>query len=383
MNQPFFSIILPTKNRPELLRDAMRSVLLQDFSDYELVVSDNFNDIRTKNTIDEFQDDPHLVRLRTDRELCIPEHWEFAAAHTKGAYTMLLTDRAFLRQGALKDIHDSIIEAKNPQVAFWKYGYFDEKKGVLQNETEEEGAQILKSAELIKNFTTTLDAHFLPRPHLGCYARPLIEAIRRDAGHLYLPYGPDYTSSLLALTYSDTVLFIPRPLVFFQGASFSAGTKAQTDIRAYLASLNMPDPYAYLPVKAPINTSMIFGDIAKVKALAKVNQERIILDWVFYFSVCYQTLMEMGLIWGVEKGTVKEFWQEWERALREHDAAFQKAVKQAARRRWGNIAKSYARTTFTGRFLLWLKRVFAGKPTRRYADAFVAGGFDLSTQKST
>ena len=42
--QPFFSIVIPTKNRPEYLRESIQSVLLQDFTDYELIVSDNFND---------------------------------------------------------------------------------------------------------------------------------------------------------------------------------------------------------------------------------------------------------------------------------------------------------------------------------------------------
>ena len=51
MAKPFFSIVIPTKNRPELLRDAIRSVLLQNFDDYELIVSDNFNDERTKKLL--------------------------------------------------------------------------------------------------------------------------------------------------------------------------------------------------------------------------------------------------------------------------------------------------------------------------------------------
>ena len=38
MNTPFFSIVIPSHNRPHLLDRALSSVLAQDFSDYELIV---------------------------------------------------------------------------------------------------------------------------------------------------------------------------------------------------------------------------------------------------------------------------------------------------------------------------------------------------------
>ena len=36
-----FSVIIPTRNRPEILAAAVKSVLTQDFSDYEIVVVDD------------------------------------------------------------------------------------------------------------------------------------------------------------------------------------------------------------------------------------------------------------------------------------------------------------------------------------------------------
>ena len=45
---PFFSIVIPTKNRPVFLRESIQSILYQDFDDYEIIVSDNFNETETK-----------------------------------------------------------------------------------------------------------------------------------------------------------------------------------------------------------------------------------------------------------------------------------------------------------------------------------------------
>ncbi len=43
MTRPLFSILLPSRNRPELLRHAVDSVLRQD-ADLEIVIADNASD---------------------------------------------------------------------------------------------------------------------------------------------------------------------------------------------------------------------------------------------------------------------------------------------------------------------------------------------------
>ena len=375
MNKPFFSIILPTKNRPALLRDAISSVLLQNFNDYELIISDNFNDERTKNVIDEFRSNPHLRYFRAESELNIPDHWEFAAKKAKGVYTLIITDRAFLRQGSLRDIHRTITEAKDAPVIFWKYGYFNEKSGALRGEKEEAGVKILKSSNLLKNFSRTLDAHYLPRPHVGCYRFDIAQKIRQNIGRLYLPFSPDYTSSLLLLAYSDFAMYLPRPLVFFQGASVSSGTRAQVSVVSYLKSLNLSDPYKYVPIKAPININLIFNDFLKIHNLAGGNFKNIDIDWVFYFGIVYQELIEKKIIWGVDKKVQSEPLEEWAKALALFDKQFQMAVKKELRKSRINVVKSYIRKTFMGDFLVKIKRAFLGKPTRFYSNVLEAGGF--------
>ena len=376
MNRPFFSIVLPTKNRPALLRDAITSVLLQNFDDYELIVSDNFNDEKTKAVIDEFKGNPHLSYLRTESELNIPDHWEFATKNTRGVYILILTDRAFLVQGALRNIHATISESPgDAPVVFWNYGYFDEITGVLRGEKKETGMKILNSTYLLKNFSLTLDAHYLPRPHVGCYKHSLIQKIREDLGRLYMPFGPDYTSSMLALAYSASVMYLPRPLVFFQGASVSSGTKAQISIATYLSSINVPNLYEFIPIKAPINTSLIFNDFLKIKNLAGGNFKDIDIDWVFYFVVCYQAIIESRIIFGTDQSDQTKLLEAWEKALSSFDKQTQTAVRKALRWRSLNIVKSYVKTTFIGRFLWGVKRALLHKPTHVYSSALHAGGF--------
>ncbi len=56
MTKPFFSVLIPTFNRPADLKRAIKSVLLQNFQNYEIVVSDNSDSDETKKMCREFQD---------------------------------------------------------------------------------------------------------------------------------------------------------------------------------------------------------------------------------------------------------------------------------------------------------------------------------------
>ncbi len=56
MNSPFFSVVIPTHNRAELLGEAIRSVLDQSFRDFELIVVDDHSTDHTRQVVGSFND---------------------------------------------------------------------------------------------------------------------------------------------------------------------------------------------------------------------------------------------------------------------------------------------------------------------------------------
>ena len=46
----YFTVVIPTRNRPNLVLTAVQSVLEQDCRDFELIVSDNSDPDRTEET---------------------------------------------------------------------------------------------------------------------------------------------------------------------------------------------------------------------------------------------------------------------------------------------------------------------------------------------
>ena len=117
MSSPFFSIIIPTKDRPFLLEIAINSVLRQSFEDFEIVIVDNNNNDDTLKVIKEYSD----VRIKYFKtgELNMPDNWEVAFDKTQGKYITVLTDRLYYsNSNSLLYIKDALLKT-NSGVCSW------------------------------------------------------------------------------------------------------------------------------------------------------------------------------------------------------------------------------------------------------------------------
>ena len=95
-----FSILLPTRERLELLRHAVESVRLQDDADWEVVISDNASSQDVAGYVASLGD----VRVRysrTDKLLPVTENWNRALEMSQGEYLIMLGDDDALLPGCL------------------------------------------------------------------------------------------------------------------------------------------------------------------------------------------------------------------------------------------------------------------------------------------
>ena len=77
---PFFSVCLPTYNRAPYLATAIRSVLDQDFQDFELLICDNASTDNTRVVIESFSNSriravywPELVSMYANHNRCVED----------------------------------------------------------------------------------------------------------------------------------------------------------------------------------------------------------------------------------------------------------------------------------------------------------------------
>src|ERR671932_114296 len=87
----FFSIVLTTRNRANLLPFAVRSILAQSYTDFEIIISDNFSTDSTPDVAQSFGD-TRIFYVRTPEALAMSESYRFALGHARGQYVTFLSD---------------------------------------------------------------------------------------------------------------------------------------------------------------------------------------------------------------------------------------------------------------------------------------------------
>ncbi len=92
MNTPQVSVVIPTHNRPALLRRALDSVFAQTFGDYEVIVVDDGDRPRAQEVIAQYADRENLVYLETKKNEGGPVARNMGIAHARGEYIAFLDD---------------------------------------------------------------------------------------------------------------------------------------------------------------------------------------------------------------------------------------------------------------------------------------------------
>jgi glycosyltransferase involved in cell wall biosynthesis len=97
-SEPKYSIIIPSKNGMPYLKYAVRSVLSNDFSNLELLVSLDDTGDGSKDFLLEISD-PRLRVIVPEAKLSMSEHWDFAQSHACGQWQMFLGQDDMLMSG--------------------------------------------------------------------------------------------------------------------------------------------------------------------------------------------------------------------------------------------------------------------------------------------
>jgi glycosyltransferase involved in cell wall biosynthesis len=96
MSQPLVSVIIPTYNRAEFLREAIQSVLAQTYTNFELLILDNCSPDHTPEVVAEF-DDARIKYLRHQCNIGGIANWIYGMHWAKGDFFSVLGDDDFYR----------------------------------------------------------------------------------------------------------------------------------------------------------------------------------------------------------------------------------------------------------------------------------------------
>lgn len=122
MNKTKFSIIICTYNMVDCIKNAIDSILIQDFSDYEIII---YNDCSKDNTVDVVKKikNPSIKLINGRKNVGLGAARNKAVMQASGEYILYLdADDTLFENSTLTKINE-IIEKEKPDVAYFGVKY--------------------------------------------------------------------------------------------------------------------------------------------------------------------------------------------------------------------------------------------------------------------
>jgi|GEM_PF-2081991 len=236
-NSPFFSVVIPTRNRHETLLYVLQTCLKQvDFDDYEVIISDNSDPDNNLCYEAVKQYIGGKVRyIKPPHVLSMTMHYEWILDHVRGEYVTYTGDDDGLTRDALYSCYKCIDETKSLAVTsinlcyIWPQVFDDDTKNsrawlwkFFPKETNLYTKLISKSY-LNKFLDFDIPYQFLPSIYRGMIAQKLIASIRKRYGKFFDSYSPDVYSAMLVATQTEYFVYINRPIFIIGTSRFSTG----------------------------------------------------------------------------------------------------------------------------------------------------------------
>jgi len=119
---PRFSVVIPTRERPNTLRSALATCLNQEFDDYEILVCDNGTSAATRRVVDEIGS-ARLRYVRAPRALAMSDNWELAVSEARGEFILVLGDDDGLMPYALREL-DALLTRLGTSIVRWSAAFY-------------------------------------------------------------------------------------------------------------------------------------------------------------------------------------------------------------------------------------------------------------------
>jgi len=262
MSSPFLSICVPTRNRSAYLEHCLRTILAQQFSDYEVVVAENSDPPGREETrrIMKGLNGDRIVYFEQPRVVSMTENYEAALGRARGTYCMCIGDDDGVVAGSLEIVARDL-RTRNPAVLksptasyFWP-GSPWHPESMLYLAVEGPSAWIDSKSALAKVAAFEAPYYILPMIYYAFVRRDVIERIVERQGSFFADTASiDIYSGMAIASIVESYMVCERPFAIAgqspksNGAAFLGTTespivedyKAHHDLEAQCARAKLP-----------------------------------------------------------------------------------------------------------------------------------------------
>lgn len=125
MNDPFFSLVIPTYNRAEHILNAITSLLNQTFVNFQIIIVDDGSTDNSQQVLSAVKDSRVSVYYKVNEERGMARN--FGASKAIGNYISFLDSDDITYSNYLQTAYEIILKLKNPEVIHTDYEFQDQK----------------------------------------------------------------------------------------------------------------------------------------------------------------------------------------------------------------------------------------------------------------
>jgi glycosyltransferase involved in cell wall biosynthesis len=267
-----FSFLIPSKNRLELLSQAVDSIVRQGYEDFEIVITDNASEQDYAGYIERIGDE-RIIYSRSPTSISVTQNWNNALNLASGDYILMLGDDDALTPGFIHQVLRLIEDIKFPDILFfaaYHYCYpgviLTSPKGYLadvRNSEFFEGQDApfrLLPEQAHRAAKAVFDMRYLfgfNSQHFLFRAGFLKDIASSSIGSIFQSPYPDTFAAAVSFLKAKTIVVVPYPLVMIgispksfgyyyfnnlrtEGSDFLDNELVSADIRKSLSNAVLP-----------------------------------------------------------------------------------------------------------------------------------------------
>ena len=228
MQDNYFNVVIPTRNRLETLRHSLKTVLNQNYSNYKIIVSDNYSVDGTKDYVEKLNSEK-IEYYNTGKSLSMSSNYEFSLSKIKEGFVVLIGDDDGLLSSALSDInyiinrYDALSISSRTNIYYWPGA--NPYENLLMMPSRSENIERRKSNIIIKKVINgDLDYSELPMLYTGGVVHSsLIAKAKNIEGKFYNSFTPDVYSGIAIASITDEYIRIANPFAITGLSQYSNG----------------------------------------------------------------------------------------------------------------------------------------------------------------
>lgn len=230
--KPKYSILIPTYNKAKYLNFTLQSILNTDYSNFEVIISDDFSTDNTKEVL-ESVDDKRIKIIQPPCKLTQTKNYEFLLTHASGEWVTILGDDDGILPNFFSRIDNylekfSDIEAihTKPAIYYWEdiEDLYGDRVCDYQNYFEKPKLRDSKKSLLMSlaglKFRTSLPMIYTT----GLIKSSLMNKIKKKSNNFFFhSVIPDYYSMIAIMFETEKYLEINEPLFWVGVSKYSTG----------------------------------------------------------------------------------------------------------------------------------------------------------------